>query len=81
MCSKSLESFYQPVVASALFFAVVCWGSSTSKKDISRINTLIQKAGHVIGSELETFVSVRDRRTLDKLLSIMDNPSIHHSKH
>lgn len=75
VCSKLLEIFNQSVVSSALYLAVACWGSSTSKRDISRIDKLIRKAGQVVGCQLETFVTVRERRTLDKLLSIMDNPA------
>ncbi|KAG5283816.1 hypothetical protein AALO_G00046470 [Alosa alosa] len=33
VCSKLLRMFYQSVVASVLFYAVVCWGGSTKKKD------------------------------------------------
>ncbi|XP_061923001.1 uncharacterized protein LOC133662848 [Entelurus aequoreus] len=75
VCSKLLEIFFQYFVASALYFADVCWGSSTSKRDFNRIDKLIRKAGQSIGTQLEAFVSVRDRRTLDKLLAIMDNPA------
>ena len=74
VCSKMLEIFYQSVMASAIYFAVVCWGSSISARDASRINKLIRKAGSVMGLKLETFESVMSRRSLNKLLSIMDNP-------
>ncbi|KAI3357209.1 hypothetical protein L3Q82_015668 [Scortum barcoo] len=33
MCKKLLQIFYQSVVASALLYAVVCWGGSLKKKD------------------------------------------------
>ena len=36
VCSKMLEIFYQSVMASAIYFAVVCWGSSISARDASR---------------------------------------------
>ena len=80
VCSKMLEIFYQSVVASALFFAVVCWGSSIGAGDTNRLNKLIKKAGSVIGCKPDTVESVVERRTLDKLLSIMDNPEhpLHH---
>lgn len=48
--SRLLEIFFcQSVVASALYFAVVCWGSSTNKRDIidKFIDKLIWKAGLV----------------------------------
>ena len=74
VCSKMLEIFYQSVVASALFFAVVCWGNSIRASDTNRLNKLIKKAGSVIGLKPDTFEAVVERRTLNKLLSIMDNP-------
>ncbi|XP_034088755.1 uncharacterized protein LOC117557164 [Gymnodraco acuticeps] len=75
VCSKMLEIFYRSVVASALFFAVVCWGGSIRAGDTSRINKLIRKAGSVIGIKLDPFEAVVERRTLNRLLSIMDNPT------
>ena len=39
-----LEIFYQSVVTSVLFFAVVCWGSSIGASDTNRLNKLIRKA-------------------------------------
>ncbi|KAI3353870.1 hypothetical protein L3Q82_005077 [Scortum barcoo] len=33
ICKKLLQIFYQSVVASALLYAVVCWGGSLKKKD------------------------------------------------
>ena len=74
VCSKMLEMFYQSVVASALLFAAVCWGSSIGAGDTNRLNKLIKKAGSVIGCKLDTFQGTVERRTLDKLFSILDNP-------
>ena len=81
MCSKMLEIFYQSVVASVLFFAVVCWGSSIGASDTNRLKKLIRKAGSVIGCKQDTLESVVERRTLKKPLSIMDNPlhPLHHT--
>ena len=75
VCSKLLEMFYQSVVASVLFYAVVCWGGSTKKKDAGRLDRLVRKAGSVVGAELECITSVANKRTLTKLLTIMDNES------
>ena len=69
-----LEIFYQSVVASVLFFTVVCWGSSIGARDTDRLNKVIEKTGSVIGCTQETLEAVVERRTLKKLLSIMDNP-------
>ncbi|KAI3376754.1 hypothetical protein L3Q82_000356 [Scortum barcoo] len=67
--------FYQSVVASVLFYTVVCWGGSISKKDTSRLDKLIRRAGSVVGTKLDSLVTVAEARTLDKLLDIMDNAS------
>uniref|UniRef100_A0A8C8DHE5 Reverse transcriptase domain-containing protein n=1 Tax=Oryzias sinensis TaxID=183150 RepID=A0A8C8DHE5_9TELE len=74
VCSKMLEIFYQSVVASTLFFSVVCWGGSIPARDSNRLNKLIRRAGSVIGCKMDTFESVMERITLNKLVSIMDNP-------
>lgn len=54
--------------------AVVCWKSSISARDACRLKKepLIKLK---IGQNLETFVSVRDRSSLSKLLSAVDNSS------
>ncbi|KAI3364860.1 hypothetical protein L3Q82_001050 [Scortum barcoo] len=43
ICSKLLQMFYQSVVASVLFYTVVCLGGSISKKDTSRLDKLIRR--------------------------------------
>uniref|UniRef100_A0A8B9GXH1 Reverse transcriptase domain-containing protein n=1 Tax=Astyanax mexicanus TaxID=7994 RepID=A0A8B9GXH1_ASTMX len=45
ICKKLMWMFYQSVVASVLFYTVVCWGCSISKKDSSRLDKLIRRAG------------------------------------
>ncbi|XP_059827006.1 uncharacterized protein LOC132394660 [Hypanus sabinus] len=45
VCSEMLKMFYRSVVESALFFVVVCWGGSIKKRDASRLNKLVRKAG------------------------------------
>ncbi|KAI3352423.1 hypothetical protein L3Q82_005383 [Scortum barcoo] len=68
--------FYQSVVASVLFYTVVCWEGSISRdKDTSRLDKLIRRAGSVVGTKLDSLVTVAESRTLDKLLDIMDNAS------
>ncbi|KAI3374510.1 hypothetical protein L3Q82_006329 [Scortum barcoo] len=46
-----------------------------SKKDTSRLDKLIRRAGSVVGTKLDSLVTVAESRTLDKLLDIMDNAS------
>ena len=81
VCSKMLEIFYQSVVGVRVrvrvrvvfFFAVVCWASSIRASDTNRLNKL-SKAVSVIGYKQDTLEAVAERRTLEKPLSIMDNP-------
>ncbi|TWW64023.1 hypothetical protein D4764_03G0010310 [Takifugu flavidus] len=73
ICRKLLWMFYQSVVASVLSYAVVCWGGSVTKADLSRLEKLIRRAGSVVGMKLEPLATVAERRTIDKLRSIMDN--------
>ena len=63
VCSKLLRMFYQSVVASVLFYAVVCWGGSIKKRDAGRLDKLVRKAGAVVGSELDCLTTVVERRT------------------
>ncbi|KAI4888196.1 hypothetical protein NFI96_018638, partial [Prochilodus magdalenae] len=79
ICQKLLLLFYQSVVASVLFYAVVCWGGSISKRDAGRLDRLVRKAGSVLGLELESLTPLAERRALNKLLNIMDN--VHHPLH
>lgn len=67
--------FYQTVVASTFFFAVVCWGAGIKEKDAKRLNKLIKKAESDISPELVTLGEVFRDRMLAKLLGIMDNDS------
>ncbi|KAI4896389.1 hypothetical protein NFI96_003559 [Prochilodus magdalenae] len=73
VCRKLLQMFYQTVVSSCLFYAVVCWGGSIKKRDEMRLDKLVRRAGSVVGVELDSVVKVAERRTLHKLLCIMDD--------
>src|SRR4029434_9181888 len=79
VCNKLLCMFYQSVVASVLFYAVVCWGGSIKKRDAGRLDRLVRRAGAVVGTELDSLTTVADRRTLSSLLTILDN--VHHPLH
>lgn len=65
------------MVASALFYGVVCRGGSAKQRDTQKLDKLIKKASSVIGfsAEQDSVVSVADRRAPHKLLSIVDNSS------
>ena len=49
-----LTSFYDSVVASAIFYGVVCWSSSISAADRRRLDKLIKKAGSTLGCPLDS---------------------------
>lgn len=75
ICRTMLKMFYESVVASALLYAVACWGSRLRVSDTNRLNKLIRKASDVVGLKLESFTTVLERRMLFKLRSILDNSS------
>ncbi|KAK0148535.1 putative RNA-directed DNA polymerase from transposon BS [Merluccius polli] len=78
VCHRMLQMFYQSVVASTIFFAVVSWGAGIRTKDANRLNKLIKKAESVVGSQLVTVEEVVEERMLAKLLPTMATPSILH---
>lgn len=59
--------------ASALFFAVICWGVSIGTGNTNSLKKPIGKASSVIGCKPDTMEAVMERRMLNKLLSILDN--------
>ncbi|KAI4892844.1 hypothetical protein NFI96_004929 [Prochilodus magdalenae] len=63
------------VVASAIFYGVVCWGSSISTADRRRLDKLLKRVGSVLGSPLDPVQVVGDRRMLSKLASMLENHS------
>ena len=75
ICRTMLRIFYESVVASAILYAVACWGSRLRASDANRLNKLIRKAGDVVGVELDSLMAVSERRMLSKLQAIMDNGS------
>lgn len=75
VCRTLLRTFYDSVVASVIFYAVVCWGCGSSERDRKRLNKLVRRAGSVLDCPLDSIEEVGERRMLAKLTSIMDNPS------
>ena len=73
ICRTMLRIFYESVVASAILFALVCWGSRLRADDTNRLNKLIRKASDVVGVELDTFSAVSNRRMLSKLWAILQH--------
>ncbi len=70
ICNKLLLMVYKSVMASVLFYAVICWGGNTRKRGAGR---LVRQTGCVVGTELESLTLVAVKRTPNRLLSIMDN--------
>lgn len=70
-----MQSFYQSVVASAIFFAAVSWGAGIKDKGTDALEQLIRQVESVVESNLVTREEVAEDRMLAKLLAIMDNPS------
>ncbi|KAM6989287.1 uncharacterized protein LKV04_008968 [Tautogolabrus adspersus] len=75
VCRTLLRTFYDSVVASALFYAVACWGGGSTERDRKRLNRLVRRAGSVLDCPLDSVEEVGERRMLAKLTSIMDNHS------
>lgn len=65
--------FYESVVVSAIFYAVVCWSGSMKVVYTKWLNKLIRKAGCVVDEDLDCIETVTERRTLSRFQSIMDN--------
>ena len=63
--------FYQGILASVLFYAVLCWGGSITVMDKNRINKIIKKAVSVIGLPLDSLETTIAKRTKSKLNSIL----------
>ena len=75
ICRKLLQMFYVSVVSSVLFYAVVCWGGNARQRDTAKLDRLIRRASRVTGAQLDSVVAMAERRTLAKMLSILDNVS------
>ncbi|XP_051808801.1 HIG1 domain family member 1A, mitochondrial isoform X1 [Acanthochromis polyacanthus] len=75
VCRPLLRTFYDPVVASAFLYAVVCWAPGSTERDMKRLNKLTKRASSVLGCPLDSVMDVGERRMLTKLSSIMDNSS------
>jgi len=70
-----LKTFYNTVVASAIFYEVVCSGGAASRWLTGRLDKLIKKASSVLGCPLDSVEVVGERRMMAKLSSMMENDS------
>ncbi len=74
---KLLYVFYQGILASVLFYSVLCWGGSITVEDKNRINKMIRKAGSIIvfiPDSLEVIVEKRTRATLKMIFNSEGHP-------
>ena len=70
MQGAPLNTFFDTVVASAIFYGEVCWGSSRK-----RLDKLIEKASSVLGCSFHLVEMMGERRMMATLLSLMNNDS------
>ena len=48
VCKTLLRIFYNSVIASTLFYTVVCWGGGCTNRDRRRIGKLVRKSSSVL---------------------------------
>ncbi|KAI4876003.1 hypothetical protein NFI96_019878 [Prochilodus magdalenae] len=70
-----LRTFFDAVVASAILYGVVCWGSSIFNADRKRLNTVIKKSSSVLGCPPDPVEVVGDRRMRTKFKHMLKNLS------
>uniref|UniRef100_A0A8C6NI69 Reverse transcriptase domain-containing protein n=1 Tax=Nothobranchius furzeri TaxID=105023 RepID=A0A8C6NI69_NOTFU len=76
VCSKMLQIFYRSVVESVISSAR---SSRIRSRDLKRLNSLIKKAGSVLGTTVEPLEEIMQRRIFQRIKKILDNPE--HSLH
>jgi len=72
-CSDMMCMFYHTITESALFYAVVCWGSCATDRNCSRLDKLVKKASSVVGRRLDPLSAVVEQRMRRKLYSVLGN--------
>lgn len=75
VCNEMLALFYQSVVASAVFFAVVCWGLSISQRDRNRLDKLVSKCVSVMGRKTDSVGQLVEKSMCRMMKSILGNNS------
>ncbi|KAL7834608.1 hypothetical protein SRHO_G00288550, partial [Serrasalmus rhombeus] len=64
----------RPWLSAVFFFnTVVCWRGSIKRREEIRLDKLVRQSGSVVSAELDSVVKVAERRTLHKLLSIVED--------
>ncbi|XDV29127.1 hypothetical protein PO909_032280 [Leuciscus waleckii] len=75
VCNEMLYLFYQSVVASAVFFAVGCWGSCMTARDRNRLDKLVRKCVSVLGRRVDSVGDLLEGRMRSMMKSILRNRS------
>lgn len=57
------------------FFLAICWGGRIRAREARKLNNLTKKSVSVLEYFLDSFYVGVERRTLNKLVSILDNVS------
>ncbi len=70
-----LRTFFDSDLATAIFYGVVCWGSSIMTAVSKRLDKLIRKASSVLGCPLNPVQVVGERRMMAKPSSLLENNS------
>lgn len=71
----TLRNFYDTVVMSAIFYAVVCWCGGIIETDRGKLNKLVKRPISVLDCPLKLLEQVGEEMMLSKLKSITDNTS------
>ncbi|KAI3355682.1 hypothetical protein L3Q82_004268 [Scortum barcoo] len=61
-----LRTFYDSVVASAIFYGIVCWASSITDRDRRRMDRLVRRASSVLGCPLDSVEVVGNGRMMGR---------------
>ncbi|KAI3359206.1 hypothetical protein L3Q82_002733 [Scortum barcoo] len=69
------DLLYDSVVASAIFYGIVCWASSITDRDRRRMDRLVRRASSVLGCLLDSVEVVRNGRMMAKPSSMLNNTS------
>ena len=79
VCTRLLRMFYQSVVASVIFFAVVCRGGGIGTCGANKLGKLVRKVSSVVGMEMDSVEAETEMRMRGKLKTTMDHHS--HQEH
>ena len=61
-----LVTFYNAVICSLIMFCSVCWGGNISNFDRPRWDKMVKKADHVVGTPLDSFKTLHEKRLYKK---------------